>query len=296
MIPETIQKISLLIPHLTNTFRTCKIIPTKYIAALSCLFLSSGYLQHANAEQITFVVQPIMQPQQTQKTYQPLVDYLKKETGLNIKLVSEKNFLTYWFKMKKGKYDLVLDAAHFTDFRVKKLSYTVLAKIPDTVTYSLFTHKDNLVFEAEELVAKRLTTLPPPSMGATSLLRLFNNPTRQPIISSVKSAHEAIKAVQTGKSFAASVPTPLLNNVKDINVITTTEPLPHMAFSASPKLDKTKHALIKAALIKASQTQTGQQVLQHLNITSFSDSNNKAYHGYVDYLHGMTRRSRISSR
>jgi len=297
MISEIIQKTMLLVTHTSSMKATCKINLTKCITAFSCLLFSTGFFHHANAEEITFVVQPVMQPQKTQASYQPLVDYLRKETGLKIKLVTEKNFLTYWLKMKKGKYDLILDAAHFTDYRAKKLSYSVLAKIPDTVTFSLITHKDNLVLEANELVAKRLTTLPPPSMGASSLLRLFNNPTRQPIISSAKSAQHAIESVQTGKSFAAFVPTPMLQNQTDINVITTTKPLPHMGFSASSKLNSQQQALIKKALLAAKQTPGGKKVLQHLKIAEFSDSNNEAYHGYEAYLDGMTRsRTRLSRR
>jgi len=296
MISDVIHKISLLIPQLANMTVVCKIIRTKHIVALTYLLFSAGFLHQANAEQITFVVQPVMQPQQTKDAYQPLVDYLRKETGMNINLVTEKNFLTYWLKMKKGKYDLVLDAAHFTDYRAKELSYSVLAKIPDTVTFSLITHKNNLVIDPEELVAKRLTTLPPPSMGAINLLRLFNNPTRQPVIRNAKSSQEAIAAVQNGKSYAAFVPTPTLQNQADINVITTTKPLPHMAFSASSKLTAQQQAKVKQALLKASQTPHGAKVLSHLKLTEFSDSNNQAYNGYASYLHGMTRRTRISRR
>jgi len=291
-----LQKILLLLPHINNALRFCRKSPTKLLSISSSLLLLSGFFSHTYAQEYTFVVQPVMQPEQTRENYQPLVDYLKKQTGLNIKMVTERNFLNYWMNMKKGKYDLVLDAAHFTDYRAKNLSYSALAKIPDTVTYSLITHQKNLVLDLDELVAKRLTTLPPPSMGATRLLQLFTNPTRQPVIISARSASEAIKAVQTGKSFAAIVPTPMLQGVNNVNVIKTTDPLPHMGFSASSKLSIDEQDKIKKALLNANLHQNGKSLLAHLKIAEFSNCNNATYNGYENLLAGMTRkRTRYSA-
>lgn len=286
MVTDMLQKLSLII----SCIRYCRHCSAKLLTIFTSLIILSGFSINTSAQEYTFVVQPIMQPQQARTTYQPLVDYLKKQTGLNIKLVTERNFLTYWMNVKKGKYDLVLDAAHFTDYRVKNLSYSVLAKIPDTVTFSLITHQSNLILELDELVAKKLTTLPPPSMGATRLLQLFKNPTRQPTISSTRSGSEAINAVQTGKSFAAIVPTPMLKDVNDINVIRTTEPLPHMGFSASSKLSADQQHKIKKALLNAKLHHEGKNILSHLQITEFSDTNNAAYNGYEKLLAGMTRK------
>ena len=50
--------------------------------------------------------------------------------------------------MQKGKdMHFVLDAAHFTDYRVQRKDYKVLAKLPDTVSFSVVTSEDNFVFD-----------------------------------------------------------------------------------------------------------------------------------------------------
>lgn len=266
---------------LINDFKK---VPTLLLPIFSGFMLLIGMLSAANASEYTFVVQPVEQPSQSIQQYKPLADYLREQTGLNIKLVTERNFLTYWVNIKNGKYDLILDAAHFTDYRVKNLSYSILAKIPDTVTYSLITHKDNLVLDLAELIGKKLVTLPPPSMGATQLLQLFDNPSRQPRIISTKSALHAIQSVLTKKAFAALVPTPLLHDVNDINVVTSTTPLPHMAFSASKRLSKNQHKLIQDALLNAKINEKGKLVLKHLQIAEFKSTNEKTYQGYEKYL------------
>jgi len=45
-------------------------------------------------------------------------------------------------KKKKG-FDLALDTAHATDYRIKNQGYTVLAKPPDTASFSIVTGEDS---------------------------------------------------------------------------------------------------------------------------------------------------------
>lgn len=71
------------------------------------------------AIEYNFIVQPIFKPGKTMQIYGPLVQYLNKETGHTFKIITAKSFLSYWEIMKRGEYDLILDAAHFTDYRIK---------------------------------------------------------------------------------------------------------------------------------------------------------------------------------
>ena len=255
-----------------------------------------GFSSQSFAEEYSFIVQPIMTPEKTKKIYKPLAEYLSKQTGHNIKIVTERNFLTYWYKMKKGKYDLILDAAHFTDFRIDHLNYSVLAKIPNTVSFSLITNSKNMVFDQSELIGKTLATLPPPTIGAANLHKIFPSATRQPVIITTKSVEEAIKAVQSGKYYSALVPTPLINNVKGLHVVTTTEPIPHMAVSSSDKINTELQTKIKNALVNAKNTPSGKLLLKNLGISAFNPTTADTYKGYKEYLAGMNRSSRRGAR
>ena len=120
------------------------------------------------AAEYFLAVQPILPEKELKESYQPLADYLSAETGHTITISTERNFLFYWTKMRKKEkgFDLVLDAAHFTDYRIKKQGYTVLAKLPDTVSFSIVSSEDNFILDVDELIGLRVATMPSPSLGA----------------------------------------------------------------------------------------------------------------------------------
>lgn len=246
--------------------------------------LSVFYSTSIHAKQYTFIVQPIFKANKTKQIYEPLIQYLRHETGLDFEIITDDSFISYWSKMKKGQYDLILDAAHFTDYRIKNMGYTVLVKLPDTVSFSLITNEDDLVFDYTELVGQSVVTLPPPSLGSVRLAQMFPNPMRQPRISSVDSAVDAIKNVENKKCFAALVPTPLLNQHRNVNTVGITRPVPHMAISASPKIDKAAQIKIRQALIKAANTKEGLAMLKKINLPTFQATSAKTYKGYEKLL------------
>jgi len=261
--------------------------PSKSLLAIASVMLSSLFFSTSYAKEYSFIVQPIHAPEKMIELYQPLVQYLNTETGHTFNIVTSKSFISYWAKMKKGQYDLILDAAHFTDYRIKRMDYSVLAKIPSTESFSLITSGSAKVTDYNKLIGKKLITLPSPSLSSVHLEKLFPNPARQPNVINTNSAKSALKAVQNGQSFAALVPTSLLANAENINTVNTTMAMPRMAISASPKIDKAMQEKIRSALIRASSTPEGKAMLSTLNISAFDATNAKTYQGYEKLLAGV---------
>ena len=156
-------------------------------------------------------------------------------------------------------YDLVLDAAHFTDYRTKKLGFKVLAKIPDTVSYSLIVGSGALVIDPIELIGKTVATPGAPSVGAARLNAMYPNPVRQPVIVDSGTAEESIQMLLKNKVQAAMVPTPLVSQQMaqggGISVVTTTEPIPHIALSAAPRPNAELREKVRAAVVNAPNTE-----------------------------------------
>jgi len=247
------------------------------------LFSSSVY-----AGTYTFVVQPILPPAQTVQAFSPLTDYLSKTTGHTIKLVTSLNFLSYWQTMRKeGNYDFILDAAHLTDYRIKRMGYKVLAKRADVVSYTLVASQDADVIEPEELIGKSLATIGSPSLGMLRLEEMFPNPLRQPVIVEVDNSLDSIKKVVDGKASSAIVPTPMVGAFPDLISIVTTEQVPHTAISAAPSVPQDVRNAIRKALIDADKTEVGQQMLQAINFPSFEPTDASAYEGYATLLEGV---------
>lgn len=236
----------------------------------------------------TLVVQPIQSPEVTKASFQPLVDYLKQATGADIELVTARNFVGYWQTMKKGdKYDLILDAAHFTDYRIEHMGYTPLVKIASVVSLSLVTHEDHPVFEARELIGKPVALLSSPSMDAVRLAQLFPNPLRQPVIVRVNDSREAAEKVRDGQAAGALIPTPMVGAFPFLYTVVTTEQVPHMALSAGPGVPKELQDKMRAALLKANDTPEGQKLLSDLNFQAFEPASAKTYQGYGKLLQGV---------
>lgn len=238
-----------------------------------------------SAQEYTLSIQPMLPKDTVEKSYQPLASYLSKHTGHKITVKAYRNFFTYWQKMKNTKnFDLVLDAAHFTDYRVQKKNYTILAKIPETVSYSIVTHEDVLILDTDELVLEKIATTTSPGLGGIRLYEIFKNPTRLPVQVTVNNSIEAIDAVVEGKAMAAIIPTPLVTRYDYLNTVTTTKSIPHMALSASPNVPEVVKRDIQRALINAYKSKDGKQMLARLKLEKFISTSAKDYDGYAGLL------------
>ena len=242
---------------------------------------------NAFAQSYSLVVQPILTPRQTSEAFAPLTSYLSQQTGADIRLVTALNFVTYWETMKKGDYDLILDAAHFTDFRIKRLRYRVLARIPDTVSLTLVTAKDLLIFEPEELIGRKLGTLGSPSMPAVRANQLYPNPTRLPVFVDFANATDTVQALLDGEVAGAIIPSPLVQNYPELNTVLTTDPIPHIALSASPQVPAALANRIRQALLNIDRTPTGRRTMEALRLAPFIPANSRSYDGYAQLLDGV---------
>lgn len=260
---------------------------TIYIVLLACCAWLLP-VSKIRAADLNLYVQPIASVADTEHAFKPLAEYLSKKIGYKIHVKTESNFLTYWERMRRGKdFDLVLDAAHFTDYRDKQQGYEVLAKVPDTVSFSLVTGGDLLLFEASELIGKSVASAPSPSLAGVRMAEIYSNPLRQPVLIQAKNFEDALDLLHHGKIDAALVPTPLVNGDTSVNTVMTTKPVPHMAFSVSPHIDaKTKKA-IRHALLNAVNDKEGKIMLQKMHYARFQPANNAMYNGYSDLLEGV---------
>lgn len=239
---------------------------------------------YADGDKLELAIQPVLSESRTKKAFKPLAQYLGKITGRKVVVKTMPNFMAYWETIRRAdSYDLILDAAHFTDYRSKKHGYKVLAKIPDTVSYSLIVLADNFIFDPSELIGKRIATLGTPSIGAARLSALFPNPMRQPITVEVASADKGIQMLLKKQVFAAIIPTPLVSRTmaegNDVSVVMVTEPAPHIAISASPKINADTIALIQKGILAANKTPAGKKMLEEIGFQQFDPANSSIYSG-----------------
>ncbi len=249
------------------------------------LFVASGASSAAN---YFLSVQPVLPPDQIKQNYSPLARYLTEKTGHTFSIKTYRNFLTYWARMQKATdMHFILDAAHFTDYRVQRKGYRVLVKLPDTVSFTVVTGEENFVFEMEELISKKIATMASPGMGAVRLNGMFPNPVRLPFYIEASDSVDAVKKVIDGHADAAIIPSPLVGNYESLNSVVSTDPVPHMAMSASPEVPDEVVLAVKQALMDATKTPEGKKMLEAMKIEYFEDADAKVYAGYAQLLEGV---------
>jgi len=244
---------------------------------------------HGDISELVLGVSPLLEEQDTQRLYQPLCDYLAAVARRPCRVVTRPNYLTYWESMRRGQvYNLLLDDAHFTDYRIQKMGYTVLAKIPHTVTYSLAIPRTAKIRDPARLVGRRIATLGIPSMGAAFLNGLFPQPSKQPIPVEVDNAAEGFALLRHGKVEAAILPTPLVREEilrgAELRVLLSTVPIPQMGLSAAPEIDSATRTLLQKALLQAHKSPAGQKLLAELGIERFDAATATIYRGQARIL------------
>ena len=256
--------------------------------ALLLLWLMSGAVR-AEVNELVLGVAPLLDEAETRAQFQPLCNYLANITRLPCRVGTTPNFLSYWESIRQGKdYNLFLDEAHFTDYRAQKMNYTVLVKIPDTVTYSLIVPRTAKLSDPARLAGRRIATLGIPSMGAAQLNSLFPKATKQPIIVEVDNAAEGFALLRAAKVAAAILPTPLVREEivrgASLRVLLSTVPLPHMAVSAAPGIGAELRRSLRQALLNANQNDAGRAMLAHIGIERFDPANATVYKGQARIL------------
>ena len=141
----------------------------------------------------------------------------------------------------------------------------------------------------DELADYRVASMVSPGLGGLRLKALFKDSEKKPTIISSFDADDCIKQIREGKADAAIIPTPMVSQYEDLNVVITTEPTPHVGFSVSPDIPAAMVRKIKNALLEASKTDEGRKILSDVKLASFVPASEETYDGYGKLLQAMKK-------
>lgn len=229
---------------------------------------------------LVLLAQPLPADERTVHSYEPLARYLETLIGRRWAIETPGTFTGYWSVLRRKNYDLALDGPHFTDYRTQKFGFVVLAKLPDSASYSLIRRSEDRVVDPMQLVGRRIATLGMLSTGYARLSAIFPNPIRQPVLIEVASTAEGIALLLDKKVEAAFLPTAVANNRLpggSVATILTTEPVTQLILSASPRLDPAMREKIRDALLTAHENPNGRAMLQALELQRFEKATPESF-------------------
>jgi len=239
------------------------------------------------AKELSLAVNLGLSPTQAAERYQPLLNYLGKVTGQQIRLHAFPNAFAHWESMRRHGFDMMLDNPAFTAYRVSKMNYTVIGKLPDVLSFTLVTNVAEMMFEPEELIGHKVASLPSPSITALRLNEIYANPMRQPNFLNVTTHAEALNMVIKGRVDGAMVPSGMVTNLQNLNPIYTTRQIPAPGFSVSSRVNPQLREKIRQALLQAHTSEAGRDMLGALNVPSFEAASNATYAGMERMLEGL---------
>lgn len=240
------------------------------------------------ADPLVLVVQPINSQETTQAKYGPLVEYLSKRTGRPVVLKPVSNYMSFWGMTRRtDQFDLALDAAHMTSYRIAAHHDRVIAKVQSQVSYSVVTRDDSMILDMDELMGKRVATLPSPGLGAIRLLNMYPNAARQPVLVIAWNSEDAISKLRSGQVSAAIIPSPLVATFEGLSVVEITEQVPAPAFSVSDKVSAQTANALRTVLLNMTQDERGQAILKAARISGFEAASDQDYADYHHLLDGV---------
>lgn len=246
------------------------------LVILACVLTASAGSHYALAEgnddALTLLLQPAIGERRSEAIYQPLADYLLTTTGIGLRTQAPANLIAHWETVRRNNYDFVLDAPHFTDYRVRKFGFHVLAKAPNTESFSLITRVGEKIIDPGVLANRRVAALGLPSVGVARLYAMFPNTAKQPRVVEIQRPSEGMQMLLLKQVEAALLPTSFVARRAaqgEIAVVLSTEPAAPFAVSASSRVPSAAREAIRQSLLRAHETDDGRAMLQQIGIARF---------------------------
>lgn len=257
------------------------------LLAMLLAILLGTTMPGANAGQFNLVVRSEAHGVESLAAFEPLAEYLSEASGHQLTLHAPDSALEHWQAMvERDDYDLVLDEAHFTDYRVRNLDYRVLVRVSGVSGFSVVTGPATVFVEPDELYGEPVASPAPPSLAALRLTELFPDAIRAPVLVEVGSYAEGVRRVINGDVTAAVIPSSMVREHPQLNVVMSTQEGAGMALSASPKVPAEAREVIRRAFLAARDIDAGRRALGSARVDGFEPASAALYEGHARLLRG----------
>jgi ABC-type phosphate/phosphonate transport system substrate-binding protein len=182
-----------------NIRRICYVFIT--VIALAAFFATN--LQAA----FVFSAPPKSNNMQEQTSYGPLIKYIEEVIGETVVYDRPEGWEEYSHKMRNGQYDIILDAPHFTSWRIENINHEPIARLPGELRYTMLVNKTSTrLNKIRDIVGEKICAPESPQLGTMTVYNLFANPVFMPQIHEITGGFKDVyNALRNGECKAAIV-------------------------------------------------------------------------------------------
>ncbi len=252
------------------------------IALVALLSLSLPLM----AEPLNLAPHPVHYPDRQKQVFQPLASYLQQAIAEPVRLLEFSNFHQYWADLRKREdLDLILVEPHLAAYMIEKRDYIPLAVANESTRYVLLVSQPQFR-KAEDLIGRKVSALPSPSMGNVLLDEWFPNPLQRPLIdATARDWQDTIDAVFAEDTAAAMVPGFLADQYPNLQLVKKSSDYPGLTLLASEEVSEVKQKAIQDAMLALSADDPKQlEILQELNVTGFKIPDEDDYEDLEELL------------
>lgn len=263
----------------------------RYVIAL--LFLA-GIPGSALAQSLALSAPPKLDVEASHSLYAPLAALLSSETGETIEYIHPGSWFEYQIDMRKGRFDLMLDDAHFAAWRIKNLDHEPLVRAREQVRFVVIAARDGRVYSKEDLIGEPVCAASPPDLGTLGLLQVFEGFFQVPRVLETRDTLERIERLLAGDCTGAFLArheymhTEAINRVsQQLKIVTQSQPYPGLTLTAGGDITPTLANEIKRIFLSRKGGQVTKRIRGELaNGSNFVEAAASDYEGLAGLVEG----------
>jgi phosphonate transport system substrate-binding protein len=182
---------------------------------------------------------------------QALIRGLAAQLGADLRLGEPRSAGHHWQALRRGtEPSLVLEQSHFAAYRAERTSARPVLEHAATHRHLLVVGPRTRIEGPQELIGKRIATVPPPGMSALRLAALYPLPARQPRVVEAADHDDALARLERGEVTAALIPAARAAG-QALRVVRELDAVPGPTLSLGPALAPALRARLRSELADA---------------------------------------------
>lgn len=220
---------------------------------LAAVVLLSGITCQSVSANLVLSAPPLGKAAAERKVYEPMAAYLSSILGETVEYHHASNFGLYQAEMQLGKYDIVFDGPHFSEWRVVKLKHEILATAPGQLAFVVVVKDSDREYQSlPDLKGRSLCGLAPPNLATQTVFQQFK--VAEPHLLLAPSFQAAFKQMLAGKCTAVILAKNMYARLSrnapiKSRVIYTSREFPSLTITASSKIGEAKMAELRKKLV-----------------------------------------------